>query len=237
MGETSEPREDFFAATRRVLGQSRLLQDLRRRRGALGISAVIAVIALLAIGAGVIYLVNRPSALNERFDKPLRTLNGASTSAGVPWRVTGGNFLSDGHAALADPALKQTLAVVKMKGNVTRVRAHLKSIATGSGIVFRYADDRDYWSVVAAGQYGTWNINETIHGSTLYVGNTGGLDLNTKDSTVEVQLDGPTIRVLINGKVHSKMVIPDLQHANGVGMIADPTDRRHTQWVTFSASV
>ena len=135
-----------------------------------------------------------------------------------------------------DPKAGGALATVKMEGTVTRVTGKLEAVASGSGLVFRYADPQNYWSITASVPYDTWNLSETVGGITNYVANTGSYSLHPKATTVEVRLNGSNIVVVIDGTVAQRLTINDLRQANGVGMVATASDRTRTRWTSLTAT-
>jgi hypothetical protein len=93
---------------------------------------------------------------------------------GPAWRIEAGTWeVADGQAAATGSGGDRSLAVVRLPGGEGAVQLTLSHVANGAGVVFRYRDRRDYWSVSAVPFYATWAITKTVGGRSTLVANTG----------------------------------------------------------------
>ena len=70
-------------------------------------------------------------------------------------------------------------------------------VEDGAGLVFRYLDPQNYWSIVANPGVGTWTVNRTIDGDAELAGELPG---PTNDNvTISVEQKGSNLRFLLDG--------------------------------------
>jgi hypothetical protein len=134
----------------------------------------------------------------DRVDDP----GGIGSQAGGPrWRTDGGQWRIVGGKAAATPgATGRTFAVAPIDAGDGALQVRLDKVTDGAGLVFRYRDPLNYWSVVAAPHYATWSVTKTVRGLTSPVVGTGLT--STKDgTTVAVRMKADTIDVVIGGRV------------------------------------
>ena len=79
------------------------------------------------------------------------------------------------------------------------LRVGFDTTAGGAGVVFRFADAQNYWSVWAAEAYGAWVVYRSVDGHSDQVAQ-APWSLSPGPSTVEIRIDGRTIRILIDDR-------------------------------------
>ena len=196
----------------------------------IAVCVVIAVIAVVLVAAG-----SGSDGAGERstfddFDERTGSLAGTSTPEGFTWEVPEGQFVVDDGSVRASRGVK-SLAVLDLGRVPETIDAEFGGIENGAGIMFRYADPANYWSVVAARDFGTWNILKVVNGAAKFVGNTRvGL---SPDGSLEIRLAGPSIRVVVNGQERAAIVDGALQQATGSGLVAADDETGQTEWRSF----
>lgn len=214
---------------------NRLLDLLdRTERGWLAVIAVGLTVVLLATVGVVASVLRPPTSFTQRFDQPLATLDGQPAFGGAFWSVAGGTFDSNGDGLAAHPRQvgHPAIAVVDLGRPLTSFTVDLGSPARATGIVFRYQDPFNYWTLIAAPGYATWVIFERTAGTTHYVGNTSGLDLLPDRDTVTLTFSDAVVTIAINGQTRQTLSSRELATATGIGFIA--TDESTTRWDQIS---
>jgi len=153
----------------------------------------------------------------DSFDRPAGSLV-LPPGRGPAWRVEAGSWeVADGQAAATDPRSDRSIAVVRLPGGQGAVQLTLSHVTNGAGVVFRYRDRRNYWSVSAAPLYATWVITKTVGGRTTLMGNTGISPM--EDGTViAVRVQGDVIDIAFDGQIGKTLSDGDLRGAPEVGM-------------------
>ncbi len=199
----------------------------------------IAILGLVIAGVvAAVVLATRPRErkVMDNFNVERPSLSGSRPTIGAPhttWAVPSGSFaVTGGYAVAPDPG-STSIATIDVGSPVRSVRADLGAVANGAGIVFRYQDPSNYWSLSAGVPYGTWGISKTLGGFTSYVGNTG-LTLDPAGGTVEVRLTDTLIKVLLGGKERQVVFDESLNRATKAGLYAYPTDAGTTRWRRFT---
>lgn len=205
---------------------------MRARRSGVIAAAVLGVLVVAGVVIGALATGDSEEggapATFDGFDGS-GALDGRVTPEGLTWTVPVGAFEVDEGTVAADDGVV-SIAVLDIDRPLQRVDAEFDDVADAAGIVFRYRDQANYWSIVAAERFGTWNVNKVVQGEVSFMGNTGvGL---SPEGTLEVRLSGPTIRVLVNRQERTALVDGDLQTASGAGLISSD-DSAGAEWSAF----
>jgi hypothetical protein len=120
-----------------------------------------------------------------------------------------------------------------MGGTDGTVGATVASMATGWGLVFRYANPFDYWYVSAVPAFATYNIVRVADGRDEVVGRTGLAEV-APGTRVEVALDGPVIEVSVDGTLVYTTADDHAFGATHAGLISLVADSR-VAWDEFRA--
>lgn len=163
------------------------------------------------------------------------TMGQAST--GQSWQPAEGVWGISGESAYlarGDPA-KRNLTVIDVGASDGSVLAVQRVTSSGSGIVFRYVNEFNYWSVRNVPAYGTWTVEKIVGGIATVVGNLG-LVHTDNGTTLDIDLNGARIGFAVDGGAARTFVDPTFQTATEVGLIyigAEPTIAR---WSLLIAS-
>jgi hypothetical protein len=214
-------------------------QQTGTRSGRLRLFAIIGVAVTVVLLVAVLVVVRVAAGSKDTPSMAFTDVTGPlEGTAGVDhgvWRVRGGSFgVTDGGVAV-QPRTPATPAVAAFepRGTPTVITSNMRDIKSSSGLLFRYQDAQNYWSLVAAPQYGTWNVNKTAGGKTEFVSNTG-LGFTRSASILEVRLADSSISVYVNGVLSQQVVSSSLQDARGVGILASAADQGETYWTSYS---
>jgi hypothetical protein len=157
----------------------------------------------------------------DAFDRPDDPATLGAVPGGPRWRADEGTWgVVGGEAAVTAPALTRDLAVVSLGRRDGAVQVRLTRASGGAGIVFRYRDPFNYWSVVAVPQFATWSVVKTVNGQDEAA--TGpGVTATGEGTTIGVRLRGNAIDVVIDRRVRRTIVDEALEGATGVGLVVD----------------
>ncbi len=214
--------------------------------------------ATVALGlVGVAVLVGRVVTTNDRrgpepaprtegviaaraadsFDRPDHPSSLRGAPGGLPWRPEAGVWgVMGNQAGVSGPARGRSLAVVTLERADAEVQVRLAKVVNDAGLVFRYQDRRNYWSVVAVPAYATWAITKTVDGKRESVANTGYSAVQD-GTTVSVRLRGESIDVAVNGEVRKTISDGALARARRVGMTAGEPGGRDARFDDFQVTL
>lgn len=154
----------------------------------------------------------------------------------LDWRPVQGRWSVDaGTLVLRDaPEALPSLAVTDIGGPDGTVSVTMPEIAEGTGIVFRYQDQSNYWSLVAVPGFATWNLSKVVENERRLVGNTGLAPIG-EFTSVGVRLDGPIIEVTIDGRVLLEVTDEFLADETIAGLTAEQMGSVQGRWDDFYA--
>ncbi len=146
--------------------------------------------------------------------------DGPVGETGVSWSVLGPPFERRVGAAVvpAEPFGATSMLLLDTGWSDGTAGATLRSPAAGTGLVFRAHDVFNHWTVIAAPDFGTWNLVLTVDGEVTRV-EPLGLTAVEPGTRVAVSLIGPTIRISIDGTPQLDLIDPTFEVATGVGVI------------------
>ncbi len=146
-------------------------------------------------------------------------LDGVSGNA-IQWTRLGEAFVAvDGVATVTDGDGTNSIALIGIDTTDGRIDAEMAWAATGSGIVYRYQDDANYWSLISVPDFGTWNLTLTVNGEILRSWPTGISELGP-GTQIAVDARGVESRVFVNGELKLTVLDETFSDATGVGIIA-----------------
>jgi len=161
---------------------------------------------------------------------------GASDS-GAAWRAQTGVWGVKGHAArvVKSAGTKPSIATVDLGASDGLVRVTEAVVENGAGIVFRYRDASNYWSVQASPHFATWVLVKVINGKAKQVANSG-FSATRSGSSVNVQLQGPRIQLFVNGILLKTVEDSALNGATKVGLFASGPAATSARFTSFLAA-
>ncbi len=200
-----------------------------RRTWTLVTGSLIALVGVVALALVLVRLRSDPAPISESFDaEEMMALDDLSSGSG--WRAVSGRFIAiDGAAAVAEVADEPAIAVIDGRSPVETITAAVSEPTLGSGIVFRYVDEENYWSLMAAPSYATWNPYKTVAGVPQFVQNTG-LSYQSGESTLEISLSGSELVVQMNDNRVATSYDEDRSDGAGVGLISAAPAPDTTRW-------
>jgi len=200
--------------------------------------ALVSVVVVIAVGAGVAILVTRndsPPTLVDSFERHDR-LSGLGHSQGGPrWTEVLGTWgISDSKALVTRPDVQTNVVVGNMPSSVGTVQVKLGSVVDGAGLVFRYQSPGAYWELIASRTYLTWQVNKVTDGKPTFVANTGSYSPVTNSVTIAVRNRGGLIEVSIDGHLRRTVFDQYLSTATGAGMVVTRGRARDARFSSFS---
>ena len=162
-----------------------------------------------------------PGSLLDSFDRSSVGNLGAESPTGMIWLSLGDGFnLRDGLAIVNSNSQGETaMALVDTKWADAEIGATAGNVVAGSGIVFRFQDLQNFWSLVAVPDFATWNLQLYRDGEIAGVWKSGlsSVEPGTELSVVTI---GDDIHVSINGEQSISIVDPTFRSATVAGLIS-----------------
>jgi hypothetical protein len=201
-----------------------------------GVAAVVAVVVAVTVWFLISDRSGGEHSYTQRFDVDRGSLDRASFSGNIAWRVEGGSYSARGGALTGAPTgAGPAVATVDVGSPPRTVSATYVHVSGGSGLVFRYKDNQNYWSIVAVPEYGTWNVNKIVGGRPTFVANTGN-NLDSDSGGIGVVLAADTISVLVDGKPSMRVDDKTGVTATRFGLLSVPSGTDVTRWESLSAT-
>lgn len=162
-----------------------------------------------------------PVRLVDSFQRLDPTTLDVPNPTGLTWLSLGAGFdVANGVAqvsSLGDGG--PTIAVVDTTVPDLVVGITIDSAATGTGLVLRFQDLFNFWSVVAAPDYATWNLVLTRDG-TVVESWPVGFASTASGTKLSVAAQGAEIRVLVDGALFLTVIDSTFQDATLAGIIS-----------------
>ncbi len=163
----------------------------------------------------------KPGSLLDSFDRSKAGKLGAESPTGMIWLSLGDGFdLREGLAIVNSNSQGETaMALVDTKWADAEVGATAGTVVTGSGIVFRFRDLQNFWSLVAVPDFATWNLQLRRDGEIVGVWKSGlsSVEPGTELSVVTI---GDEIAVFIDGEQRISVVDPAFRSSTVAGLIS-----------------
>ena len=213
-------------------------------------AGVTAFVVLAAVGI-VIGLVTRQNGSNkgstsapaqffgakDNFDRSDSSTRLGTSQSREAWVAAAGTWgVKDHQAYVVKPKAKgYSLAVLNMHTGDATVQVTMPKIAAGSGLVFRYRNVFNYWTMTASPKVATWVLAKVVGGKLTTLGGIGVAQ--TKDGTViSVQMGGGSLSVSVNGQLRKTFSDGDLQGEPRVGLVGFAKAAGTARWRNFIAS-
>ncbi len=181
-----------------------------------------------------------PQGATDGFDRTGGAQGLGRTESGGQWRAVRGQWgLRLGQAAVVQPAPKgPSVALVVVGSGVRSVEVRAAVISPGMGLAFRCQGVANCWRVEAVPRFGTWNVVKVVGGNEQVVGNLGAVPV-TSGTTIKVELEGSTLRFMVNGRLARTIVDSKFLSAPRAGLTiraGDRTEIRRARWDDFVAA-
>ena len=154
----------------------------------------------------------------DDFERPDGVL-GDDESVEPAWNVLGPELMIIEGQVVSDGSDQPSLAVIDTGWADVSLGLVVGEVPSGSGLLFRFVDLNNHWSLVAAPDFATWNLVVTVDGEitqSLATGLTG----TAAGTRLAVLAQGPEIRVFVNGQPVGSVVDPTFQTATAAGFFA-----------------
>ncbi len=151
---------------------------------------------------------------------PTDDFNRANGPVGADWVTLGTWEVVDEQLRLTEPLDGASQVSVRdMGASDGTVSAIARTPSGGQMLVFRYADPKNHWRIGPVRSYATWGVFKVVDGKSRLVENTG-LSSTSENTTIRVEMDGPSIEIVIDGKSRVTIEDPAHQDATIAGFLA-----------------
>jgi hypothetical protein len=167
----------------------------------------------------------------DTFDRPDSPDDLGNAGTDQPWDAVNGTWgIVESTAATSGGGEGDgPLLAIAGGGNGDGLTEALMTVVEdGAGLVFRYQDPSNYWSVTANPSVGTWSVNRVIEGQAEVVGELAGS--TASGTVVSVTQNGSTIRVLLDGQEALSLIDAALGDRLQGGFIAPPGGTHAARW-------
>lgn len=161
---------------------------------------------------------------NERiFDDFQRSdgILGRDETATPVWNLVGPDLRLTNGQVESDGGQQTTIAVTDTGWADVSLGLVIPEPTVGSGLIFRYVDLHNHWSLIAVPEFATWNLVLTVDGE-IAQSHATGLSGTEPGARLAVLAQGPEIQVFVNGLPAVRTVDPTFQTATVAGFIASP---------------
>jgi hypothetical protein len=160
------------------------------------------------------------AAVFDAFDRENAPSLGAPVQ-GPAWSAVGVDWgIEDRQARImARAGDAQAVVLTAAPSGDARVEVVLAVLENEAGLVFRFQDLNNYWKLVAVPHAATFVLSKIVDGQLVVVGNAGVTNV-LDGTTIGVELDGPSITILVDGVERGAFEDDDLATATGVGLLA-----------------
>lgn len=167
---------------------------------------------------------------SDSFDRAGMSLG--RPDAGLRWGVVSGSFLTvDGQARVGTSAgdTAYSIALLDVGQPVVSIRIRMNTVRAGSGLVFRYKDFNNFFSLEAAPDVATWNLFSTVDGTRTLIGNVGTAPVSG-GATLQIDTDRFGFDLAVASIPRVSFRNTDLAASSGVGLIAFGSKATEVQW-------
>jgi len=134
------------------------------------------------------------------------------------WRQIGGTWQASRGRATGQARDGAAIATLDPEGSLTFVQVIVGRVVAGSGVVFRYEDPSNYWSLLASPLGGEWSLVKVVDGDQTVLGSYGPAPTE-RGATVMLRFDGDRIEVEVDNVELGGLSDSDLQDKNRVGFV------------------
>ena len=170
--------------------------------------------------------VDTSGQVSDDFSRPAGSLpmllQGSAGAGELTWASLGSGFemTSAGTAqVMAAPPGETSMALTDPGFGDVTILSTVTNAPPTSGLVFRFQDVFNHWSLNAAPEFGTWNLVQVADGAIAY-SKSVGLSSTEPGTTIAISLDGPSISVFVDGSPVLALVDRTFQQATTVGLVA-----------------
>jgi hypothetical protein len=212
----------------------------------------VAVVTAAGLGFGVGYSTARPGGTEasaakrprtpsligalDDFNKPDNASSLGSDAAGQAWVPVSGIWsVKDYEAFVRDPAAKSySIAVLDVHTPTATLQVTMPRVAAAAGLVFRYMNAFNFWTMTASTKFGTWVVQKVVGGKVSTVGHIRSASI-ANGTVIGVQLSGASISVFVDGKQEQTLTDPALDTATRAGLVGFARVATAARWTDFVA--
>ncbi len=170
-------------------------------------------------------------AVIDTFDRADADELGAADT-GEEWATASGAWAIVNDQASSPDARARPGLVVIGGGRANRLtEVSLMVVEPGAGLVFRYRDPQNYWSMTADPEVGSWIVSRVAAGQVSVIAEVAGA---TADGTaIGVAQRGPELQVLVDGQERTRITDPTLSGQARSGLISPAGSTGAARWDRF----
>lgn len=169
----------------------------------------------------------------DTFDRANSATSLGTAGSGQTWEAVSGTWGIDEDSAATSGGGQDgpNLAVIPRGTGDGLTEVTMTVVEGGAGLVFRYLDPDNYWSVTANPGVGSWSVNRVIDGDDELVGELTGP--TASGVTVSVVADGTAVRFLLDGVEYLSITDGALADQLQGGLIASAGTANAARWDRF----
>jgi hypothetical protein len=147
-------------------------------------------------------------------------------SLGLNWKVVSGDWSIESGKLLSAQTKTSSFALLNLKSSPKSFEVDFQDATRGSGIVFLYLDDLNYWKFVAIPEMATWNLYKVENGVFEYQGNSGFA--HVPEVKVTVLMSKRELKIFLDGEQRLVVPITPVSNQNSVGLVQRGLDDTST---------
>jgi hypothetical protein len=197
--------------------------DGDKKRHSLGKKSRLLAVCAMALGmivVGAVFFTGRDDArlFVDEFSNA-GELNGrpvGEDNSGLQWSSFGnGWMIADGQ--LSYNGLDEAAALINLNSEPRSFEVKWIEATKGSGLLFNYVDDKNYWMLVAVPDYATWNLNQVVDGKFSFVENTGLSRIS--GAVTSISFSGNEFTIRVGAEVKIVKTFQSVPEPNSVGIL------------------
>lgn len=169
----------------------------------------------------------------DTFDRPDNASTLGDSGTGQPWQVDAGEWGIEDNSAfrVAGAPGAQSIAVVPVGDGDGLVEVTATVVEQGAGMVFRYLDPSNYWTITANPALGSWAVHRVIDGQQELVGE---LAAPTADGvTVTITQNEALLRFLVDGIEYLRLTDATFEGQLQAGIVSSAESNGAARWDRF----
>jgi hypothetical protein len=129
---------------------------------------------------------------------------------------------------MADPDFFRQMATAEASGEDGSIEVVMARVIAGSGVVFRYVDPTNFWTITASPSDGTWRVERVVDGLASEMAVFPGPALD--GTVVRVFFEEDKLKFTIDNFLKDEIMSPVHAAAGGFGFVAAGPDAQAAAW-------
>jgi hypothetical protein len=160
-----------------------------------------------------------------------------TAETGQKWLAVRGTWgVTDQQAYVAQPKPKgYSLAVLNVRTGNETLQVTMPRVATGSGVVFRFRNEFNYWMITASPKVATWVVQKVVSGNVTTVGSIGVAPA-ANGTTISIQMRDADLNFSVNGRLRKNFQDSELAAEQYAGLVGFGKEAGEARWTNFVVS-